>query len=130
MISITFSGADRILTKLTRLAALDGLEDVLETEADLLVADEQIYPPEVPGQTYVRTMHLRDMTYHNPAQRSSSTIEVEVVSDAHYAEPVVGERQKPAFAGRWRKFRKVAEDRAPRIRAAMQAAVLALWRRS
>lgn len=126
--SITID-AGPILAKLTRLEQLDGVEAALDSEADLLVTDEQQYPPELPNQRHVRTDHLRDMTYHNPAQRSGNTFEVEVRSDAEYAGAVVGENQKPAFVGRWRKFKKVAQDRKPRITAAVRAAVLRLWGR-
>jgi hypothetical protein len=127
---LTFSitiDAGAILAKLARFEQLDGVEAALNDEADLLVTDEQTYPAEVPGSRYVRTQHLRDMTYHNPAQRSGNTFEVEVRSDAEYAGDVVGEDQKPAFAGRWRKFKKVAQDRKPRIAAAVRAAVLRSW---
>jgi hypothetical protein len=126
---ISITGTEAFLARLTRLEQLTGLEDVLNDEADLLVADEQIYPPELPGQRYIRTGHLRDMTYHNPARRTGGGVEVQVVSGAEYAEQVVGENQAPAFAGRWRKFKKVAEDRMPRIRASVQAAVYRLWGR-
>lgn len=119
--------AGSVLAKLARLEQLDGLEDALNDEADLLVADEQQYPPERPGQRYVRTDHLKDMTYHTKAQRSGNTISVDAVSEAHYAAHVVGEDQSPVHAGRWRKFKKVATDRKPRIAAALQAAIIRSW---
>jgi hypothetical protein len=121
--------AGSVLAKLAALESLAGVEDALNDEADLLVADEQQYPAEVPGQRYVRTDHLKDMTYHHPAQRSGNTIFVDVASDAEYAGAVVGEDQAPAFAGRWRKFKKVATDRKPRIAAALQAAIIRSWGR-
>lgn len=124
--SITINAAS-ILDKLTRFEQLDGVEDVLNDEADLLVTDEQTYPPEVAGSRYTRTEHLKDMTYHNPAQRSGNTFTVETFSDAEYAGHVVGENQAPMHAGRWRKFKKVAQDRKPGIRAAVRAAVLKSW---
>lgn len=126
--SITIDAAS-ILTKLTRLEQLDGLEATLNDEADLLVADEQQYPPELPNQRYARTGHLKNMTYHNPAQRGGNAVTVEMFSDAEYAGAVVGENQASAFAGRWRKFKKVAQDRRPAITAAVRAAVIRLWGR-
>jgi hypothetical protein len=129
---ITYSiaiDATSILGKLTRLEQLDGVEAALNDEADLHVTDAQTYPPEVAGSRYVRTQHLKDMTYHNPAQRSGQTFSVEVFSDAHYAGAVVGENQTKPFAGRWRKFKKVAQDRKPGIAAAVRAAVIRSWGR-
>lgn len=130
MISYSISvDATSVLSKLAALSRLDGVEDVLNDEADLLVVDEQQYPPERPGQRYQRTEHLKDMTYHNPAKRSGTHFEVEVVSEAEYSPYVVGEQQAPVHAGRWRKFKKVATDRMPHIRAAVQAAVIRSWGR-
>lgn len=126
--SITID-ANAILGKLTRLEQFEGIEAVLNDEADLLVTDEQTYPAEVAGSRYVRTQHLKDMTYHNPAARSGNVFTVEVFSDAHYAGAVVGENQAPVHAGRWRKFKKVAQDRKPGIAAAVRAAVLRSWGR-
>lgn len=125
--SITIDAAS-VLRKLTALERLDGVGAALNDEADLLVTDEQQYPPELPNQQYVRTNHLRDMTYHNPAQRSGNSFEVDAISEAEYAGAVVGEQQGKAFAGRWRKFKKVAEARRPGIGAAVRAAVLKAWR--
>lgn len=124
--SVTIDAAS-ILAKLTRFEQLDGVEAVLNDEADLLVTDEQTYPAEVAGSRYRRTEHLKDMTYHNPSQRSGSTFTVEVFSDAAYAGAVVGDDQAPVHAGRWRKFKKVAQDRKPGISAAVRAAVLRSW---
>lgn len=127
---MTFSisvDVNAILAKLIRLEQLDGVADALDSEADLLVTDEQTYPPELPNQRYVRTYHLRAMTKRSAVQRSGSVVSVAITSEAEYAGAVVGENQKPAFVGRWRRFKKVAQDRVPGIRAAVHAAVIRSW---
>jgi len=127
-VSVTIN-ATSILAKLTRLEQLDGVEAALNDEADLLVADEQQYPPELPNQQYVRTFNLRNQTRRQPAKRSGTAFEVTIESGADYASEVVGARQRAAFVGRWRLFKVVALAHLPRIRAAVQAAVLRSWGR-
>jgi hypothetical protein len=124
--SITVNAAS-VLAKLARLELLDGVEDALNTEADLIVADEQQYPPELPNQRYVRTFNLRDKTRKLPARRGSGGFDVTIESGADYASEVVGAKQRQAFVGRWRLFKTVALEHLPALRARVQSAVVRSW---
>lgn len=125
---ITITGDAAVLAKLAALARLDGVEAILNDEADTIIALGQDYPPERPGQKYVRTFDIRDSYRKEPVKRSGQAIEITIVNESEHAEPVIGRDQAPIHQGRWKKLKTIGEERLSVIRTAVQAAVVKSWR--
>lgn len=129
MISVEpWIGIDDAIARITRLASLAGLESELEAAADEILPDLKTYPPERPGQKYVRTFELRDTWRKSEAQRVVSAVSVNITNPTEYGPFVQGDDQAEVHRGRWSTVKKIADDRRGAVRARVQAWVLRTWR--
>lgn len=119
------SSIDAVRRRLLRLRALEGLESELASAVDDdALPDIRTYPPELPGQRYVRTYRLRESWKRGAVQRLGRALRVVVRSEIGYARWVVGDRtQAPIHQGRWRTQSELRASIEPRIRARLARAL-------
>lgn len=128
MLSYQWQGIEDAMRRIGKLAAMDGLDAELEAAGDTIVSAAQVYPPERPGQRYVRTYQLRGGWKRTAARRSSRTIEVDVDNPVEYGPFVQGEDQAPIHQNRWKRLRAIGDDKRGEIRARVGAWALRTWR--
>lgn len=120
----------RAQDRLRRLKQLDGLAAELESIADdVVIPNAQIYPPERPNQSYVRSFTLRDNWKRGNAQRDGRGWKIVVRNETDYAPDVVGSDQGFYFVGRWRTIQKIRAENLPAVRARLLSAVKRLGSR-
>lgn len=118
------------IRRVTRIKNLEGLDVALEEAAnDIVIPDARRYPPERPGQRYVRTFRLRDAWNRTQVTRSGNRLRIVVRNQVSYAPDVVGSNQEHWFKNRWRTVRQIRDENEPAVRAHIRAAVLRLGRR-
>lgn len=125
-LTYTITGVDAVLRDLAgiRLDAIKGdVTDIL----DDIALDAAHYPPELPGQRYIRTGDLgRGWTDSVPLMQGDATSLLAVLTNSvSYGPEVMGaEDQRAIFVGRWRTTEQIMaawEVRtAQRIEAAME----------
>lgn len=128
MLSYSWQGIEEAQRRIMRLASLSGLESELETGADTIVEEAQIYPPERPGQRYVRKERLKRAWRRGDARRDGGSLVVNVTNDTPYGLFVQGDEQAEIHRGRWKKLRTIGEEKRSAIRARAQAWAIRTWR--
>ena len=131
--TISQRGADRVLRKLDVLGAT--LRAALTAGASALmnplIADAQLYPPELPNQQYQRTFTLQ-AGWGDPLliQRDSSGVTISAINTVEYSDDVqTAGQQKPSFDGRWRTTEMIATDGEPQVVAAIDRIIDSASRR-
>lgn len=120
----------RAIRRVTRLKNLEGLDVALEESAnDVLIPDARQYPPERPGQRYVRQYRLRDGWNRTAVTRTQNAVRIVVRNQVSYAPNVVGKSQAAVHKDRWRTVQQIRDANEAPVRARVRAAVVRLGRR-
>lgn len=121
----------RVQAKLRRLAAQEGVAQALDEGAALIVREARPYPPERPGQTYVRTGLLGASWGREGVQRTADGYATAVTNDRPRVAFVVDAvRQASIHRRRWRTTRDLAATYGPLVRERVRRALLQGWRRA
>ena len=96
------------------------LSDVLSQESKRIVKVAQVYPPEHPGQRYVRTFNLRDNWNPIPPARVGGGWAAGAENDTSYASDVMGDTQAFIHQNRWRTDDAIAEAEEPNVASAIE----------
>lgn len=102
-----------------RLQAPD-LSEVLSRESKRIAKVASIYPPEHPGQRYVRTFNLRDNWNPIPPVRIGGAWAAGAENDTSYASDVMGETQQPVHQNRWRTVDAIAAAEEDNVASAVE----------
>lgn len=103
MIEYSISGDAQVQAHLTQLiSTLRYADEPLTQAAQASLPTLRIYPPELPGQRYVRTGNLGRGWQYGGAQHEPDGASLHIFNAVPYAPDVYGDTsQRAVFAGRW-----------------------------
>ncbi len=122
MIEYTITGDAAVLAKLRTLEQTITnavpLEDVAKAALPIL----RIYPPELPGQKYVRTEDLKRGWQYGAPMASANGKVIHLFNPVDYAPPVYSDmNQAPIHQNRWKTVSELRDQIRPDIITAFQA---------
>jgi len=109
---VKVTGVDAVIKELQGIR-LDRLAGVVDGVLDLIAADAAEYPPELPGQRYIRTGDLgRGWTNGQTLfpHKDATQLEAVRVNSVDYAPDVMGTGQEAIFQGRWRTNEQIMDQ--------------------
>lgn len=113
----------RTIAALERATDPSALSAAFREALKAVKANAQIYPPELPGQRYVRTYVLRDGWQYSEPQATPDGLRGDVYNDVPYAPDVMGPgTQEAFFIDRWRTTDDIADEMAGMVEAILEAA--------
>ena len=110
MLSFDVSGAGETLAHLATIERVIDTTPPLSELGDAALPILRQYPPERPGQKYVRTGRLG----RGWAARAGGSV-VQLENPVEYAGAVYGPDQRAAFAGRWPQVAELAQRATPAV---------------
>ena len=126
-LSFEFRGINRIRNNLRTLAALNRtiLQPGLRAWAQAVrkKLKGKPYPPQRPGQTYIRTGNLASRWAAEPIGAGA----VAIVNRADYAGWVVGDEQAGVHQGRWWQARPIIEEDIPNLTRQLSEDIEKVW---
>jgi hypothetical protein len=107
------------------VARVAGLDPSIGLDAvnGMLLRVAQVYPPAVPGSTYVRTETLRDGWEPIGPFAAGEQGVGGVVNEVDYADYVMGDRQAGVHQGRWKTAEQIRDEQEAAAVATVEAAV-------
>jgi len=114
---VKVKGADEVIKQLQGIR-LDRLAGVIDGVMDKIMADAADYPPELPGQRYIRTGDLgrgwTDGVTLFP-HKDATQLEAVRTNSVDYAGDVMGTGQEAIFEDRWRTNEQIMDQWEARV---------------